>query len=71
MTSSLLHLVGLRPRGYYTLTTFKGWVQGPLPLPPSIRQCHDNSNASTINLTVVLMVTNPDHIEASMLPLVP
>ena len=38
MISSLLHLVGLRPRVYYTLTNFKGGGQGPLG-PPSIRQC--------------------------------
>ena len=39
MISSLLHLVGLRPRVYYTLTNFRGGGgQGPLG-PPSIRQC--------------------------------
>ena len=38
MISSLLHLVGLRPRVYYTLTNFRGGGQGPLA-PPSIRQC--------------------------------
>ena len=37
MISSLLHLVGLGPRVYYTLTFFLGG-QGPLG-PPSIRQC--------------------------------
>ena len=40
MISSLLHrhLVGLRPRVYYTLTNFRGGgEQGPLA-PPSIRQ---------------------------------
>ena len=36
MISSLLHLVGLRPRVYYTLTNFRGG--GKAPLPPSIRQ---------------------------------
>ena len=39
---SLLHLVGLRPRVYYTLTNFKGGGGGgggKAPLaPPSIRQ---------------------------------
>ena len=40
MISSLLHLVGLRPRVYYTLTNFRGGGgQGPLAPPPSIRQC--------------------------------
>ena len=39
MISSLLHLVGLRPRVYYTLTNFRGGGgQGPLGPPPSIRQ---------------------------------
>ena len=41
MMSSLLHLVGLRPRVYYTLTNFRGGGGGgKAPLaPPSIRQC--------------------------------
>ena len=34
MISSLLHLVGLRPRVYYTLTNFRGGGQGPLGPPP-------------------------------------
>ena len=35
MISSLLHLVGLRPRVYYTLTNFRGGgEQGPLGSPP-------------------------------------
>ena len=38
MISSLLHLVDLRPRVYYTLTNFRGGGKAPLP-PPSIRQC--------------------------------
>ena len=33
MISSLLHLVGLRPRVYYTLTNFRG---GKTPLPPPL-----------------------------------
>ena len=32
MISSLLPLVGLRPRVYYTLTNFRGRDQGPPPL---------------------------------------
>ena len=38
MISSLLHLVGLRPRVYYTLINFRGGgAKAPLA-PPSIRQ---------------------------------
>ena len=33
MISSLLHLVGLRPRVYYTLTNFRGG-KAPLAPPP-------------------------------------
>ena len=41
MIFSLLHLVGLWPRVYYTLTSFRGGGgQGPLG-PPSIRQCKE------------------------------
>ena len=39
MISSLLHLVDVQPRVYYTLTNFRGEGQGPLA-PPSIRQCN-------------------------------
>ena len=31
MISSLLHLVGLRPRVYYTLTNFRGGARPPCP----------------------------------------
>ena len=34
MISSLLHLDGLRPRVYYTLTNFRGGGKAPLPPPP-------------------------------------
>ena len=34
MISSLLHLVGLRPRVYYTLTNFRGGGGGKAPLAP-------------------------------------
>ena len=35
MISNLLHLVGLRPRVYYTLTNFRGGgVEGSLAPPP-------------------------------------
>ena len=40
MISSLLHLVGLRPRVYYTLTNFRGGG-GKAHLAPSIRQCSE------------------------------
>ena len=33
MISTLLHLVGLRPRVYYTLTNFRGGAKAPLPPP--------------------------------------
>ena len=33
MISSLLHLVGLRPRVYYTLTNFRGGARPPCPPP--------------------------------------
>ena len=33
MISSLLHLVGLRPRVYYTLTNFRGGGKAPLAPP--------------------------------------
>ena len=33
MISSLPHLVGLRPRVYYTLTNFRGGGGGKVPLP--------------------------------------
>ena len=33
MISSLLHLVGLRPRVYYTLTNFRGGAKAPLAPP--------------------------------------
>ena len=34
MISSLLHLVGLRPRVYYTLTNFRGGGGAKAPLAP-------------------------------------
>ena len=56
MISSLLHLVGLRPRVYYTLTNFRGGGKAPLA-PPSIRQCF----VSDICLQDVLKTTEPFH----------
>ena len=44
MISSLLHLVGLRPRVYYTLTNFRGGGQGPLGPPP--QYANDNGAKS-------------------------
>ena len=47
MISSLLHLFGLRPRVYYTLTNFRGGgAKAPLATPPSIRQCKQLSDNS-------------------------
>ena len=44
MISSLLHLVGLRPRVYYTLANFRGGgSNAPFPSPlnkPMIMVCH-------------------------------
>ena len=48
MISSLLHLVGLRPRVYYTLTNFRGGGPRPPWLPPSIRQWHFPRRGNTI-----------------------
>ena len=45
MISSLLHLVGLRPRVYYTLTNFRGGGVRPTCPPPSIRQCRITRNS--------------------------
>ena len=45
MISSLLHLVGLGPRVYYTLTNFRGGAgrgQGPLPPPKTPMQITKN-----------------------------
>ena len=40
MISSLLHLVGLRPRVYYTLTNFRGGGgKAPLNTPCNLFQC--------------------------------
>ena len=53
MISSLLHLVGLRPRVYYTLTNFRGGGQGPLgPLPQ-----YANDITDSVFLIVVLAIT--------------
>ena len=41
---SLLHLVGLRPRVYYTLTNFKGGGGArPPPLNTPMDLCHKNN----------------------------
>ena len=40
MISSLLHLVGLRPRVYYTLTNFRGGGPRP-PWPPPPQYAND------------------------------
>ena len=41
MISSLLHLFGLRPRVYYTLTNFRGGGQGPLGPPLNTPMAHN------------------------------
>ena len=48
MISSLLHLVGLRPRVYYTLTNFRGGARPPWP-PPQY------ANAGVLLLTYLLI----------------
>ena len=50
MISSLLHLVGLRPRVYYTLTNFRGGGARPPWPPPSIRQCYKRNNTRSLKL---------------------
>ena len=63
MISNLLHLVGLRPRVYYTLTNFRGGGQGPLAPPLNTTMllwCLKN-----LNLRAVLSIsikTNPDKL---------
>ena len=59
MISSLLHLVGLRPRVYYTLTNFRGGGGGGVAPPPQyanvyvqLRTSRDNdasSNSKYVN----------------------
>ena len=51
MISSLLHLVGLRPRVYYTLTDFRGAGARPPCPPPSIRQCNDIQISDSFKVT--------------------
>ena len=61
MISSLLHLVGLRPRVYYTVTNFGGGGGGrkaPCP-PPSICQCHvrwSSENTDSVDWLPVFLV---------------
>ena len=59
MISSLLHLVGLRPRVYYTLTNFRGGgARPPCPPPPQYANAISTSivqlilQYSTVNTTV-------------------
>ena len=56
MISSLLHLVGLRPRVYYTLTNFRGGWQGPLAPPPSIRQWLEVPSSYIICIILVIVL---------------
>ena len=48
MISSLLHLVGLGPRVYYTLTNFRGGGGGKAPLAPPQYANADNVLLRTI-----------------------
>ena len=58
MISSLLHLVGLGPRVYYTLTNFRGWgARPPWPPPQYANACSQICNWSTWCL--VIPVTTP------------
>ena len=53
MISSLPHLVGLRPRVYYTLTNFRGGGGARSPCPsPSIRQCITLSHVTLPHVTL-------------------
>ena len=47
MTLSLLHLVGLRPRVYYTLINFRGGGQGPLGPPPQYANAHTDKHVKS------------------------
>ena len=51
MISSLLHLVGLRPRVYYTLTNFRERGQGPHAPPP---QCANENSQIIGHLSYML-----------------
>ena len=71
MISSLLHLVGLRPRVYYTLTNFfwgGGGAKAPLA-PPSIRQCPQISffsyNRGALLRSVSLLTICPPPLQIS------
>ena len=56
--STLLHLVGLRPRVYYTLTNFRGGGggQGPLAPPPPIRHWYVRMYYLLLDVSVSLPV---------------
>ena len=75
MISSLLHLVGLRPRVYYTLTNFRGGGGAKAPLaPPSIRQCllfllciNDLPNVSDTLFAILFADNTSDFLERNAL----
>ena len=52
MMSSLLHLVGLRPRVYYTLTNFRGG--GKAPLAPPLNTPMNNYYSCTPGYTLAI-----------------
>ena len=63
MISSLLHLVGLRPRVYYTLANFRGWGKAPLPPhnTPMRQVINNNSGTSRICQKVSNTLLEPVH----------
>ena len=76
MISSLLHLVGLRPRVYYTLTNFRGGGgQGPLGPPPQYANdtyihTHTNSTYRPISQTMFMLsiaINRAEHVCATVI----
>ena len=62
MISSLLHLVGLRPRVYYTLTNFRGGGgQGPLAPPQYANESVGSLFSRTVGKTIAGDVAFYDH----------
>ena len=54
MISSLLHLVGLRPRVYYTLTNFRGGgAKAPLAPPP--QYANDTPEPPSISVAHIII----------------
>ena len=55
MISSLLHLVGLRPRVYYTLTNFRGGGARPPWPPPQYANAFGDKQALIIEFVFLLI----------------